>query len=149
MSPLETLRRSFKPVAIPDAVPAPRGLVGVYMLVLGDEIVYVGSSSGIEFRLYQHAVEEIKEFDSALWVSLPPGVHPHYEGAFIRALRPRYNRVAPRHCGYDNEILEGFGLEPHADESANNRAYLDRHNQRRVANREARESRRSNSRSVQ
>lgn len=124
-SPLEILARSFRPIALPTRVP--KNCVrcgtmkcGVYLLVAGGEIVYVGSSTDIELQLYAHANEREreryrglpfhKEFDGALWQALPEVVMPHYEGAFIRALRPRYNGSAPRGGEHDAEILEGFDL---------------------------------------
>lgn len=101
------------------------GLSGVYLLVDNGTIVYVGSSTQVEYRLWAHrrpsdsGLIYSKVFDGAFWYALPLAVHPHYEGAFIRALRPAYNRSAPPHVGYDNEILDGFGLPVHDDEYAN------------------------------
>ncbi len=136
MSALEILERTFRPIAIPDRAPLacqkcnpPKS--GVYLLVAGDEIVYVGSSSDIEPRIFGHRTDRRsvnvmgrKAFDRALWLALPAAVLDAYEGAFIRSLRPRYNRNAPRWCGNDNEILEGFGLKPHQDEQANSFEWL-------------------------
>lgn len=116
MKPLEILRRSFRNAEIPDSTPVGRLFgSGVYLLVDGNgDIVYVGASSQIEWRLYAHASGERgierKVFDRALWMPLPALVHHHYEGALIRALAPKYNRRAPRNRGYDAEILWGLGL---------------------------------------
>lgn len=115
-SPLAILSRTFRPIEVP--VHRPRihiERVGVYMLVDGDLITYVGSSANVEQRLHQHAVSmrsdgSDKRFDRAMWVALPAAVHRHYEGAFIRALCPRDNGVAPSSRGHDDEILDGFGL---------------------------------------
>lgn len=101
--------------------------VGVYLLIRRGEIVYVGQSTDIEARVAAHRVLPKKptlrrralRFDRALWFAL----HDHdlglYEGALIRALRPRFNRGAPAHTGLDNEVLRRFGLPEHADEAAN------------------------------
>lgn len=122
-SALEILERTFKPLVLPVAPEDnPSGLGGVYLLAYRGDVVYIGQSDDIAFRLYAHARRD-KSFDSASWVSLPIGVRHYYEGAFIRALRPKYNRNSPPHCGYDNEILEGFGLAPHDDEYENARTW--------------------------
>ena len=133
-SPLSILERTFAPVAAP-ALRARRTLpfsCGVYLLVDATDIVYVGSSTDLDSRLYQHTLDRrstkpnhAKRWDRALWLGLPAKVLPYYEGALIRALCPRYNRHAPRSCGYDNEILDGFGLPIHVDEAAVARAWLD------------------------
>lgn len=117
---LAILERSFRSIEVPRLPPRDqRSVAGVYLLVGADLIVYVGASRDVAARLYQHATGEFAEtFDRALHYPLPAKVHPHYEGAFIRALCPRHNRIAPKHHGYDNEILTGFDLPPHDDEHA-------------------------------
>lgn len=124
---LTILERTFRP-AVPLALRARRTLpfkCGIYFLVDGDDIVYVGSSTDLDSRLYQHTLDRrsakprtAKRWDRARWLPLPERVHGYYEGALIRALRPRYNRGAPRHVGWDNEILDGLGLPTHDDEFA-------------------------------
>jgi DNA-binding transcriptional regulator YiaG len=95
----------------------------VYLLATGGRVEYVGSTDNLAARLRQHVGDARNSgdewFDAALWVALPSKVLRHYEGAFIRFLSPSRNRAAPRHHGYDNEILDGFGLPQHADEYAN------------------------------
>ena len=148
MSALAILERSFRPLQIPDRVSRTSRVdpvSGIYLLV-DTEIVYVGSSADVIYRVWCHHRASKREqawsidFDYALWYPLPSSVLYHYEGAFIRALRPECNLSAPRHDGYDNEILEGFGLPPHADESANCRDFLSVQHRRRLAAREERES---------
>jgi len=124
-SPLAILERTFRPIDLPARPPEicdrcnpPRA--GVYLLVATPAaIVYVGSSGDVESRLWSHVRETEIGFDRALWLALPAKVLPHYEGALIRALAPRLNRVAPKYLGYDNEILDGFGLPTHDDPHAN------------------------------
>lgn len=128
------LERTFRPLSLLSAgqrrgVPAK---CGIYLLVDNEIIVYVGSSIDIDIRLAQHSADlghptprRRKVWDRALWLALPAKVHRYYEGALIRALRPKHNRHAPRSCGYDNEILDGLGLPVHADERAVARAWLD------------------------
>ena len=109
---LEALSQTFRAIDVPTGIPRTSGQPGIYLLVAGCEVVYVGSSAHVEHRLYTHSLKQPdqKRFDRAMWLPLPLAVHPHYEGAFIRALRPRHNGTAPRHRGHDLEILEGFGI---------------------------------------
>ena len=114
MTPLGILEQQFR-----DLAACPRGpKVGVYLLIMEDEIVYVGSSTNIDSRISQHAREARepqysitpKPFERVLWYPIPGSLLDVYEGAFIRGLTPRLNMRAPRYLGHDNEILEGFGL---------------------------------------
>lgn len=122
------LMKRFKPIDLRFGM-ASKGatpLCGVYMLIEVDDIVYVGASIDIAQRLDKHLRDQRdrqnwpvdKRFNRAIWTDMPAVVLPHYEGAFIRAFHPIYNRTAPNGVGYDNEILEGFGLTPHLDEEA-------------------------------
>ena len=112
MTPLEILRRQFRELDAPTEKPrwpdSPT-LCGIYVLVDHHEIVYIGSSVDVLNRVWAH--RRNRTFDRLLWLRLPAAVHHHYEGAFIRAIRPRLNRSAPIDARYDAEILEGFGLE--------------------------------------
>lgn len=87
---------------------------GVYLLLDGDEVVYVGASSDVPERVYFHScrVEHPsgKQFDRALWMRLPPAVLHHYEGALIRGFKPKYNLTCPADVEHDAEILDGLGL---------------------------------------
>lgn len=126
MTPLEILRPQLRWIPKPTGSPRWQPLVcGVYFIVARNKIVYVGQSSDVHGRLYSHCSEMRGRFSGALLLELPAKVLGYYEGAFIRSLRPKLNKSAPAHCGYDNEILEGFGLQPHEDEAANAAAFLD------------------------
>lgn len=116
-SALTILERTFRPLDLPrharnGCATCGTAMIGVYLLVDGDDISYVGSSTDILRRLYDHGLyRQTRPFDRALYLSLPRLVIPHYEGALIRALRPRTNgRTAPRDRGHDAEILFGLGL---------------------------------------
>jgi hypothetical protein len=124
-SPLAILSRTFRPIDLPTRVPKTcatcgTAVVGLYLLVSSDEIVYVGSSIDVATRLYVHVTERTrmerdnwqwgKRFDRALYLPLPGAVLPHYEGALIRALAPPANGRPPRDRGHDAEILHGLGL---------------------------------------
>ena len=93
----------------------------MYFLILNDEIVYIGSSRDIESRIENHCRHAPrgrpkKTFTSAVWIELRSCDLKAYEGALIRALRPRYNESAPVHLDRDNEVLIRLGLTPHIDE---------------------------------
>jgi len=115
MTTLEILERSFRSIEPPTSSPRCLARADIYLLIDSDEVVYVGSSHDVDRRLYAHVVTQrsradAKRFDRALWLALPVAVHPHYEGAFVRALCPIGNRTCPAHQGHDSEILDGFGI---------------------------------------
>ena len=131
-SPLSILSARFAEVAIP----TPRERTGhVYLLVDGDEVVYVGQTIALEQRIAWHWEQSrapvvarkrrqienphCKPFDRALALEAPEGDLRDIEGALIRALRPRFNHRADTHRGNDNKILASLGLPAHADEKAN------------------------------
>jgi hypothetical protein len=101
-------------------VPAPRPrYVGVYFLLDGDTVVYVGQSIDIEMRIPAHLgrrrhrnPEHQMCFDSVLWIEVEESNLTAYEGAFIRALNPRYNTKASGRPEADAAILALFGLAP-------------------------------------
>lgn len=81
---------------------------GVYLLLDGNDVIYVGSSSNVPERVCFHAGR--REFDRSLWLPLPVAVLPFYEGALIRAFKPRDNLTCPASEEHDAEILDGLGL---------------------------------------
>lgn len=107
MTPLEILRRQLRELEFRADRSGQVG-PGIYFLVEGDEIVYVGRSTEVMQRVCQHAA--VWPFDRAFWYPLPVKVLSYYEGAFIRALVPRDNHSAPLGDEYDDEILLGFGI---------------------------------------
>lgn len=113
-SALTILEQSFRRIRVPVRTPRAEPIfAGVYMLTALSEIIYVGSSTDVMCRIWHHRVERQKTFNKVIWYPLPLAVHPFYEGAFIRFLVPRHNRIAPSACvDYDDEIIEGFGLDP-------------------------------------
>lgn len=64
---------------------------GVYFLVKGAEVVYVGQSTNIVNRIMHH--EHL--FDEVAWVSVPPDHLDITESLYIHALMPRLNKVVP------------------------------------------------------
>lgn len=83
---------------------------GVYFLVDGDEIVYVGQTADLEVRIAMHLEAGLKRFDRAFWIELPADQLDAHEGAFIRALNPRYCLAAPADVGTDGAVLAAYGL---------------------------------------
>lgn len=117
---------------LPPPPPRPR-YVGVYLLIDGCEVVYVGQSIDIEVRVVSHRVA----FRGARVTWIPVDEHEldAYEGALIRAFRPRGNLSAPAHTGRDNEILVSLGLPAHEDEDANAALWVAEYMRRRKADR--------------
>jgi len=92
--------------------------VGIYFLLSNGEIVYVGQSTDVDSRIAGHVSatkKNKKEFDSAFWIEVPEHDLGPYEGAFIRALAPRYNWTAPKDVARDAEILALYGMAPDAN----------------------------------
>lgn len=124
MTALEILRRSFRELKVPDRLPRwATSSSGIYLLVSNETVQYVGRSGDVVRRVHAHRLyrlrRAIEAFDSALWCPIPMACSIYYEGALVRALLPEFNRCVPSYSEYDNEILEGFGLDPHPDPIAN------------------------------
>jgi predicted GIY-YIG superfamily endonuclease len=62
---------------------------GVYALFRAGELIYVGKSTNVAFRLSQHL--EDKDFDAASFISLPAHRITEVEALLIRALKPKLN----------------------------------------------------------
>lgn len=67
---------------------------GVYFLLDGEEVVYVGQSHCVNARVRQHQSEGAKRFDRAVWLSVPEKLLWDIEDAFISVFRPKYNRTS-------------------------------------------------------
>jgi hypothetical protein len=75
-----------------DSLP-PGRCPGIYILLDGEEVVYVGQSGDIRTRLRTHRGEGAKSFSQARWYqefSLPSRVK--LEAILILLLLPKYNR---------------------------------------------------------
>lgn len=73
------------------AVLIPRGTV-VYFLTLRGNVVYVGQSRKLVFRLTHH-IRLGREFDAVCYVPVPERELDHEEQRFIRIFQPVYNKV--------------------------------------------------------
>ena len=120
MSSVEILAQRFERI-----IPHKRGSrSGVYVLLDRGEAIYVGSTVYIDMRVDEHLTgtdtnASRKIFDSVLWLPLPIETAIAYEGALIRALRPRLNLQAPSDWRNDNAILGELGLPEHPDPKKN------------------------------
>ena len=65
---------------------------GIYFLLSGEEIVYVGRSSKCCYRrVLQHVDNGIKEFDGARWLQLDEADTTIIEQLFVKLLQPPLN----------------------------------------------------------
>lgn len=85
----ETLLEKEQLLAI--AQPFPRRLDGVYFLIDGDEVVYVGITSDIHNRIIQHIQENKKVFNRYAFIECEDG-HCEIEANYIAKLKPKYNK---------------------------------------------------------
>lgn len=69
--------------------------IGVYFLVHGDEVVYVGQSVNVYGRVMGHFTGPEKQFDRATWVPVEREDLDVVESLYIHALRPRLNGAPP------------------------------------------------------
>lgn len=84
---------------------------GVYFLVRGDEVVYVGQSVQIPSRISSHR-QGGKVFDLVFYLTCPAAELDAIESAFIRALKPKLNGNPPKaDRSRDAEILASFGIK--------------------------------------
>jgi hypothetical protein len=96
----------------------PGAVSGIYFLIRGDKVVYVGKSVSVVARVTQHVNEGVKAFDYALYLPLCEDDHVVAEDAFIKCLKPEYNvanlsRSAERGEQVDEAVAEccaGLGL---------------------------------------
>ena len=80
---------------------------GVYFLCLEDEAVYVGQSVNVHARVPMHTD---KEFNRAFFLPVPRSDLTAVEGAFIRLLRPRYNKAVGSLTPSDVATARRYGL---------------------------------------
>ena len=66
----------------------------VYFLHDEGEVVYVGQSKTLQWRIEQHLTEGVKEFDGVSFVACCVSRLLDVEGRYIRELTPRYNNCA-------------------------------------------------------
>ena len=66
---------------------------GVYALINGIEVVYIGKSKNAHSRVYCHRKD--KEFDRVVFLEVAESDLDRVEGELIAQYRPKYNKVIP------------------------------------------------------
>jgi hypothetical protein len=77
-------------------IPAISQKCGIYFLLRAGEIVYVGQSKRIEFRVETHRMEKKKDFDSYAFVECKPEELDQLEQDFIIKCDTEYNAQMPK-----------------------------------------------------
>lgn len=92
----------------------PPRICGVYFLISGNEIVYVGQSADVVRRVNEHFDRGRKKFDSVMYLPCSLGEVDEIEEHFIKALTPRYNHIPQRMgtAAYVRHILQTKGPLP-------------------------------------
>lgn len=67
---------------------------GIYFLVQGDSVVYVGQSKNVYARIATHLNEGQKIFDKAAFIDELPEKLNEVESTYIAALKPQYNKIS-------------------------------------------------------
>ena len=94
---------------LPQCQEIPLANPGVYLLIRGGEVIYVGRSRDVGPRIAGHAARGRIKFDRAVYLPLPLADLAKYEGALYRVF-------LPSECGHgapnrgDAEVLARFGL---------------------------------------
>ena len=73
-----------------------QGLPGIYFLINGNEVVYVGQTKNLHARIYQHRVETKKAFTRYFLLPCEPAELTPLESRYIAKFKPRYNK-SPRY----------------------------------------------------
>lgn len=66
-------------------------LCGIYFLVDGGHVVYVGQSVNVPARIGSHQKEGLKKFTRTAWIPCPSHCLDLLETIYIIAIRPKYN----------------------------------------------------------
>lgn len=73
---------------------------GIYFLIQGDEIIYIGQSRDCYRRLSEHENSPPrKSFDAYCVIEVSPGKLDEIEAAYIAKFQPRLNITLPRMAG--------------------------------------------------
>jgi transcriptional regulator with XRE-family HTH domain len=91
-------------------------LVGVYFLMRGADVFYIGQSINIDARIAAHRTDpRMREISGVFWIDVQESELDAYEGALLRALRPIGNtRRTPGNKADDARILSKLGIESSA-----------------------------------
>lgn len=73
------------------SMPRDGGIPGVYFLIDGTKIVYVGQSTNVHARVYQHRIALEKKFTRYFLLPCQPDELTALESRYIHLYRPKYN----------------------------------------------------------
>jgi hypothetical protein len=71
-------------------IPVPELLSGVYLLMQGDEVVYVGQTRDLMTRLMGH-LKDGKQFDGVRFIAVEASLKDRTEAELIFRFKPKYN----------------------------------------------------------
>lgn len=78
-------------------------LCGVYFLMQDKEVVYVGQSVSILFRIHQHMTDGTKVFNRWCYIDVKKAQLDEVEQFYITLLRPRFNKAGMPRLLADND----------------------------------------------
>jgi DNA-binding XRE family transcriptional regulator len=81
---------------------------GLYFLIDGVEIVYVGSSKSPKRRVRQHELDQDMDFDSVAYLPTGPGTLRTVERRCIGECQPKHNTNSKRQVTTRRELVPGF-----------------------------------------
>lgn len=87
---------------------------GIYFLVKGSEVVYVGQSTSVLSRIGTHILDTNKDFDAFSFLSAPKKSLDLLETIYIKVLNPRLNNGSP----ISKERITEFFQERYTGEAA-------------------------------
>jgi excisionase family DNA binding protein len=67
---------------------------GIYFLIKGRKVVYVGQSRNVIVRLAQHVKDSKKVFDAWVWFPCPRGKLSRLETVYIKKFKPKLDLLA-------------------------------------------------------
>jgi hypothetical protein len=78
---------------------------GIYFLLLGEQIVYVGISNQISARVIMHIRDGEKTFDRVAIIQAPEFIAKFMEAIYYEILRPEHNVRPERFYGESHRLL--------------------------------------------
>ena len=89
----------------------PPRICGVYFLIDGQDVVYVGQSADVVRRVNEHHDRDRKTFETAMYLPCSLGELDELEEYFINTLKPRFNGQYRRMgtAAYVRHILQASG----------------------------------------
>lgn len=90
-----------EPIQLRDFFLEDRRFPAVYFLYHRGEVVYVGQTRTLRFRIDQHIADGVKTFDAIGFVRCPLDKLAKYESHYIRLLAPKYNA-----CGLSKKLRQ-------------------------------------------